>query len=200
MSNIYKSLALKTTKYYVKKSIISESKQDVYSYGFEILISNLVYTLIFIITAIITDTLLESAFFWFGFYILRTICGGYHAKSYLMCHILFFFNHVLFIFFLKFLSGEVLLLPQILITVSSFIVLIIGPVAHPNKPFIKGEKKRFRKISFCYAILLIVIFSIFVLFFNISTCDLVSSYAFGTFSATISLISAKILYKKGEGK
>lgn len=185
---------------FLKKQIINNKNKDVYLYGFEILISTLVYTLIFFFTALLTNTMLSSFVFWIGFYILRTLSGGYHAKSYLSCHVLFFINHIIFIITLYCIPNQYkALVAIIMIIISTLLVLLFSPVDHPNKPFINNEKQRFKILSNLY---IIGVSIIFVVLYVISVELLINysmSFAIGTLSAAISLLSAKIIYQK-EGK
>lgn len=196
MSNAYKELSCTLARFFVKKGTIKEEKREIYEYGFEILLSTIVYTVIFIGIAIVTDTLIPSLVFYTGFFIVRTIAGGYHAKTYISCHLLFMANHLLFIAVLK-LTPIALhtYIASGMIVISSLILLLFAPVAHPNKPFIKSEKERFRKYACIYAALLIIIFSIIANLISPQYVHYLLSYATGTFSAAISLASAKILYK-----
>lgn len=107
---MYKKIARSITDKFVKNGSIQQEKANVYTYGFEIIISTLVYTLIFIVTAIVSNTLFESLLFWMGFFIVRTIAGGYHASTYISCHILFFLTHCSFIAFIKLLPEALRLL------------------------------------------------------------------------------------------
>lgn len=177
--------------------MISSEKRDVYAYGFEILISTIVYTTIFLLTAFITDTFLLSIVFWIGFYIARTIAGGYHAKTYIACHLLFMCNHLLFIIMIKTHPTEFdSYIALGLFIVSAVALILFAPVAHPNKPFIKTEKKRFRILSLLHSIFIVVIGIIIFIIHNKTLNSCALSFAFGTFSAAVALIIAKQKYKK----
>lgn len=193
---MYKEFSEIAADHYIKHGIIKESKRDVYRYGFEVLLSTLVYTIIFIVTAIISNTFIESLIFWLGFFIVRTIAGGYHAKTYIACHLLFMTTHLLFISILKLSpAASHIYISLTMMMVSSVLLFLFAPVAHPNKPFIKSEKKRFRKYSCIYAILLLLVSAYTAILIPPKYVYYLLSYAIGTFSAAISLISAKILYK-----
>lgn len=195
--NLYKQLSTSATNFFIKNGTISTEKKDVYAYGFEILISTIVYTGIFLMTAFITDTFLLSIVFWIGFYIVRTIAGGYHAKTYIACHLLFMCNHLLFIIILKTRPTEFdSYIALGLFIVSAVTLILFAPVEHPNKPFIKTEKKRFRKLSCFYSIFVIIIGIIFLIINDITFNQCVLGFAFGTFSAATALTIAKLKYKK----
>lgn len=196
MSNAYKKLSCIMTNFFIQRGTISENKKEVYTYGFEVLLSTIVYTAVFIFIAIITETIVPSLVFYAGFFIVRTIAGGYHAKTYTFCHLLFTANHLAFIFILKLapIVSHIYIISA-MVVISSILLFIFAPVAHPNKPFVKSEKKRFRRYSCIYAALLIIVSGIIVVFISPNYVYYLLSYAIGTFSAAISLVSAKILYK-----
>ncbi|MBS5736427.1 MAG: DUF4314 domain-containing protein [Clostridiales bacterium] len=85
-----------------------------------------------------------------------------------------------------------------LFIVSTVAVILFAPVEHPNKPFIKTEKERFRKLSCFYSVFVIIIGIIFLIINDITFNPCVLSFAFGTFSAATALTIAKLKYKKEE--
>lgn len=190
---MYKKGARSITKQFIKHGSISEEKANVYAYGFEILISTIIYTIFFLITAAITGTLLESLLFWLGFFIVRTIAGGYHAKTYIFCHILFFLNHIAFIAILKLTPSSAITFLVLSLTLTSAICLFIfAPVDHPNKRFTENEQKKFRVGSLAYAFLTLIIISL-AFAFHFQNEGLYLGYSIGTFSATFSVVIAKII-------
>lgn len=150
--------------------------------------------------AIVTHTLLVSLIFWVGFFIVRTIAGGYHAKTYIACHMLFMLNHVMLIVTIKFFPPHAQNhMTFALALLSAILIFLFAPVDHPNKPFIKGEERRFRKFSCIYA-LLVLVFAFILYAFSILPSEYALSFATGTFSAAFALTGAKIQQKKEQKK
>jgi len=193
---LYKKLAAILTDKFIKTDVIEEQQREVYLYGFEMLISNIVYVFVFLILAILTQTILCSLLFGISFFITRSIAGGYHAATYSMCHLLSLLNQVLFILLVTLLSQELHPVASVVsILMSSGILLIFAPIDHPNKPFIKTERKRFRRMCCVYAYVIPVIVTALVLFATqLSTYIL--SFSLGIFSAAFALLSAKIQQTK----
>ena len=193
---MYRALAKKITNHFIKRNIISDKEEDIYSYGFEIMISSFVYLLIFLAVAILSNTIIASFAFWIGLFLIRKTAGGHHANSYTSCHILFLFNHIAFV-------AIALLLPRSTYTffnttwlaLSILLVFILAPVDHKNKPFINNEYKRFKLLSRLYCVVLLIIF-IFECLNVIPQNKIILAFSFGTFSATCSLVSGKIIRKK----
>ena len=80
---LYRKLAIKITDFFISKKTIDETKKAIYQYGFEMLISSLFYTLIFLAIAFLTDSFFESIIFWLGLFMIRKTAGGHHASSYI---------------------------------------------------------------------------------------------------------------------
>ena len=175
----------------ILKGIIEENKHDIYAYGFEILIAYLFYILYFSIISIITRTFFTSLSFLVGFVVLRNFAGGYHAATYKMCHILFALNHLIYIFAQHYIPTYMYIsvfITTVLISVIS--IWLLAPVDHENRPFSDSEFARFRKRSRSYTFGIISVTVVIILIPK--SYDLGFGYLFGTLSATISLIIAKI--------
>ena len=199
MFSIYRKCSHKATDFFIRHNIIKNDKRAVYDYGFEILISTLAYALVFILISFVTKTFLPSLTFIMGFFVVRTISGGYHANTYLKCHIISAINHIVFVVSYQCVpelwEKHVCL---VALLISSVFIIIFAPVDHPNKPFVKTEKKRFRILSIFYGGLLILIALISFLIIPKQLLSYLLSYVIGTLSATISIVVAKISLKKGK--
>ena len=191
---MYRKFANALTRFFVKKKVIPREAAEVYAYGFEILLSIIVYESIFILISIFTNTFIASIGFWISFFFIRTFCGGFHANSYLKCHLMFLANHLIFIFLYKyvFYTIDTLFISAALL-LCTVVVFFIAPVDHPNKPFLFNEYKKFKRKTHVYCIIL-VIFAFVNVFLHLEAWGW--GVGFGTLSATISLIFAKLLYKK----
>ena len=188
---MYNRMAQALTKKMVSNKIIDAAKFDVYAYGLEILIAYIGYFAVFYFIAFITKTVLESTVFCLGFIILRRFSGGFHASTYLRCHMLFAVNHLAFILLLKLLPTSIY--PALFISVPgiAFILIwIFAPVDHENRRFNNNEYSIFKKRSRIYAILVILLTLLFARFPQID--DLLISYLIGVFSATISIVAGYI--------
>ena len=164
-----------------------------YLYGFEVLISSIIYTTIYILVSIITKTVFPSICFFIGFYLIRSISGGFHANTYTACHILYFANHIAFIGIIKLTPYcAIKAVTSTLLIISSALILIFAPVDHPNKPFIKNEKKRFRLISTIYGILLLLVSALPFLINSELILNTLQYISIGSISAAVSLTIAKI--------
>lgn len=192
---MYGKIAQNVARYFTRKQIIDDANAEIYEYGFEILLSTIVYLTVFVVLSLMTDSMVYSLLFFLSFLIVRKTAGGYHASTYLRCHLLFFINHLLFIIGVNLYPLRYTPMTSIIVILTSAIlILIFAPVAHPNRPFIKTERMRFRKLSIGYAILLIFLaFPLSYFSMNIkSTNEYIFAFSFGLMSASISLLIEKI--------
>lgn len=145
LSKIAKNVAY----FFINHGIIQKDDEEVYIYGFELLISEIINWLICIVIAVVTDKILETVFYMVAFMQLRETIGGFHAKSQWGCVIISTVVYVLCL-------GVAYITPSRLFVAFSMIgvlihmglVFFIAPVAHPNKPFGSlREKQVFRKRS-----------------------------------------------------
>ena len=193
---MYKAISNSITNMLIKKNLIPIENKEIYLYGFEIITSSIVYALIFLISALITSTLLSSLVFFVGFYFIRKFCGGFHADTYLKCHIMTAVTHYLAILLILFFPKTLLLsFSSTSLYCCSLLIFMFAPVDHKNKRFIKNEYRNFKVKACSYACIIIVLITIYLL--NKTNLESFNIYLFafsiGTLSATISMLSAKII-------
>lgn len=191
MNRLYEKAAKKITDFFIKKSVIKDSDREVYEYGYELILSQSIYIIIMIAISVIFHALVESLIFFIGFYIYRKIAGGYHANTYLKCHILFAVNQLLFLTVLHLYPASyryVLILAICIIAVV--ITFFAAPIDHPNKPFDKKEFQKYKKLSrfFCIALIPFVVI-VMCLDKNNIYCF---CFSIGILSANMSLLYAYI--------
>lgn len=193
---MYKKLANLLTELFLSKNLILEDKKEIYLYGFELIASMIVYAIIFLFCALITSTLYTSIVFFLGFYLVRKFCGGFHANTHLMCNFMTTFTHLIAIaFLLWFPSLYRNIFNTITLLCCALLILLFAPVDHKNKKFIKNEYQNFKIKSCIYScfILVIAIFNIIEIHLLIHKDIFIFAYSLGTLSATISMLSAKII-------
>ncbi len=94
---MYNLMSKKLTDLFILKKIIKEEERNIYIYCFEVIISSFIYLVLFFTIAIVFKCLLQSILFLTGFWIIRSVAGGYHAKTYAKCHALFISNQIFMI-------------------------------------------------------------------------------------------------------
>lgn len=158
---MYQAVAKKIVNFLVRKEIIKEEEKEIYTYGYEVVIAQSVYILLMIVIACVCSSLIETILFFIGFYVYRSVAGGYHAKTYLKCHMIFALNQILFTIMLhSFLDDRRYVFILLTCVAVITITLICAPIDHPNKPFTSKEKRKFRKwshsVSIAFVTLMII--------------------------------------------
>lgn len=149
----------------LKQSNIKYDEQDLYQYGFFILLSQILYLIIACIIGVLLGTFFESIIFYIAFQFIRRYAGGYHASTEMRCEILSSLSIlacVVVIRLSKTYDFQIALL--VISAVSAVCIAVLCPLDTPEKPLSENEFKYFRKISWLIlsVISLVVIISYFV--------------------------------------
>lgn len=141
---------------------------DIYRYGIELLVSTLINLALITIIGILINDIACSLVFLLGFIPIRSFCGGYHAKSYLKCNIVFSLSFVICclcsnLMIFAFTKNYLLIIEIALIALSFPSILIFAPVKNANKIVSSNEAKKYKKISI-------------IIFFCISGIGLITTY------------------------
>ena len=186
-----KELSNKITKKLVDINIIDVADSELYEYGFwqgGVLFLNFL-TVIFL--GILSNMLLESIIFLVFYGTLRTIAGGYHARTQHACYILSVLLMIVVLTILKTFPWNTIIC-CILTVLSISIIFILAPVQDENKLLDETEKKIFKKLS--RVISLLYRLTIFLLFlFNKN--ELAYCVVISLFTLTIMLVLGKIRNK-----
>lgn len=128
-------LAENTACFFVDRNIIRSDEKDIYAYGMELLISAVLNTLLILLLAILTRTIIPTAVFTVVFLTLRKYLGGYHARTHLGClGILLCVMTGVYIAYMavpSFLYRGIMFCTTLIGMMS---IEIYAPVRHPNKP------------------------------------------------------------------
>ena len=80
-----RKITARIVRFFIESKVIDETDQEIYEYGLEILIENVMLTVFLLLFGVMIGKGIETCIFLFSFCWLRRFCGGYHAKM-LMCH------------------------------------------------------------------------------------------------------------------
>ena len=188
---VLKELSNKITKKLVDINIIEEADSELYEYGFwqgGVLFFNF---LTVVLLGIIFNVLLESIIFLIFYGLLRTIAGGYHARTQHACYILSIILIIVVLTILKTFPSNTILC-CILTILSISVIFILAPVQDENKLLDETEKRLFKKLSRVISLIYgLIIFLLFL--FNKN--DLAYCVVISLFTLTIMLILGKIRNK-----
>ncbi|MBE6835469.1 MAG: hypothetical protein E7515_04370 [Ruminococcaceae bacterium] len=170
---------------------IAETEIDLYSYGFFVLISQILLFLVTIIIGFILSCALESVIFFISFQSIRKFAGGYHASTETRCELLSTLSILICVVLIRLSQiynyNAVLLF---LTACSACCIFISCPLDTPEKPLSDDEFVHFRKIT--HIILLAISAAI--------TLSFVFKLYFIMYPACLSLILESILLLVGKIK
>ena len=185
-------LSEKISSLFIIHGVIKQEDKEVYSYSFEILLSNLLNLIAICVISIITKTIIETAFYLLAFMPLRQLAGGYHAKNHRRCFLIMMCIYASFLLIVKFLTLQYsFILVAANLAASIALIFKFSPMDDPNKPLSEKEISMFKRQS-RIAILAYTVFAILTFILN-ETWAL--SMSLGMVSVALSLLASAIKRK-----
>lgn len=140
---------------FLNKNIINEDELPVYQYGMQVLICNIAGMLTVLIVGILISRLVESIIFITIYTTLRIYTGGYHARTPLVCNIVFLGTYLVTVMLeaLKVNNSVV----WIMYLLSCLIILRFSPIENVNKELDEKDKEIYRNKSLIISTLLLMI-------------------------------------------
>ena len=156
---MYKKFSQKITEKFVTFGIISKEDYEVYKYGFELLIALLSTTIIIFLISLFIGKFIETILYLVGFFSVRAICGGYHAKHHYTCFITTISSYFLFLLLnICFSSKPYLNLAVGVMTIfSSISIIAFAPIEHPYNPMTEYRKNKNRLLSLLLSVIICLI-------------------------------------------
>lgn len=185
-------IAKKLADYIFEKGIITEDLIDIYQYGFQCFLELSVSTLCSIIIALFLDMLSECIFFFLLFIPMRSFGGGIHMKTYFACFIGSCFILASTMLAVKYLTIP-LLITFILYIFTAILILIMGPVDHPNREVDAQDNRTFIKRTH-FTMLISFLLALFFIFTQNTRYMFLQAIVF-SFLFTTSLIG-RLIYKQ----
>lgn len=141
--------------FFLKKNIINEDELPVYQYGMQVLICNIAGMLTVLIVGILISRLVESIIFITIYATLRIYTGGYHARTPLVCNIVFLGTYLVTVMLeaLKVNNSVV----WIMYLLSCLIILRFSPIENVNKELDDRDKEIYRNKSLIISTLLLML-------------------------------------------
>lgn len=185
-------LAKKLTNYIYKKKIIAEELIEIYQYGFQCFLELSVSTICSIIIALFLGMLPECLFFFLLFIPMRSYGGGLHMKTYFACFIGSCFILTISLLAVKYLTISIPI-SFALYLFAAILILVIGPVDHPNREVDAQENRTFIKRTY-FTMLISFFLALFFIFTQNTRYMFLQAIVFVFISAT-SLIGC-LIYKQ----
>ena len=173
----------------IKSGIINDASHDVYTYGFELLISTLINILIIALISVTFGLYFHWILFLAAFVPLRTTAGGYHASSHAKCIISGTVLFTLLLLLCK-LQSNWQVLDLLFASMTLLTIILFSPVEADNKKLTRKRNKKNRTASITFGIMNLIVAVVTLL--KLELAVLLSCYYLGVFAAGISMLVVKI--------
>ncbi len=163
INNLSKSITARL----LSNGSISKDEQELYTYGFFMIFSHIMYLVLACTFGFLLDCFIESIVFYVAFQSIRIYAGGYHASTETRCEIMSALSLFVCIFVIRLAKIYNLQTELFIIEIfSSVLILLFSPLDTPEKPLSKKEIKHFRKITWIVVtvITLVIVISYFLNF------------------------------------
>lgn len=134
--------------FFVKRGAIEKEDKDIYIYGSELLISEIICTLLVVVISLCTGKFIETVIYLWSYIMLRVYAGGYHASSHRNCITIFNLCYIGVLCIVEALRYfDILKLLDIVTFIATIIIFSMAPIEDLRKPLDKEEKYIYRKKS-----------------------------------------------------
>lgn len=182
--------SVKLTDVFFAKQNINEEERELYTYGFFMFLSHLMYLILASFFGVLFGVFVESIIFYVLFQFIRRNAGGYHATTETRCEILstlLIFSSIALIKFLALYNfGNVLICMTL---VSAIIIFLICPLDTLEKPLSRKEFTFFKKKT---RIGLIAMFLIAVISYSLNGNSLFFPCCISIIAESVLIIAGKI--------
>lgn len=147
---MFHKLADSTASFFLDSIKEKQLEKSVIVYGLEVLISSTVNIIIALVISILFHNFIEVIIFLLFYCPMRQYTGGYHAKNYGLCTLVFTFMILTIntLDFVGFFDWNMRLISVAMMVYSIFIIMRFAPIMNENKILSKEEvivyKKRAR--------------------------------------------------------
>ena len=135
---------------------------EIYIYGFELLVSSIIETVVIILIGCLIGNLVETILFLISFSSIRLFSGGYHANSYLKCFVVTMISYELILIMTDMLSclsvNKIIFIALIIFVLSIVLFIKNCPVNSKGKTIFNPKKqKKLSIIALCINITFAVV-------------------------------------------
>ena len=126
------NLSTKITAFLIEQNIVSKKNKEVYEYGFDLLIADFINFSTILLIGVLCCRPWPTVLYLTIFVGLRSVCGGYHAKTHLKCHVCTIGVYIGFLVLLHTLGdqGIMLLWGD---CIAAIPIILFAPITHANK-------------------------------------------------------------------
>ena len=149
-------LSAKITAFLITQNIVPAKDREIYEYGFDLLIADFINFSVILLIGFSLKRLSETISYLAIFVGLRSVCGGYHAKTHLKCHICTIGAYIVFLL-LQYMFKTCTVVILGISCVMSIPIILFAPITHANKPLSVSAYRRNRAASIIITIGLLLL-------------------------------------------
>lgn len=187
-----KKYANAITSFLLEENIITEENWEIYQFGTEKIIRNVIFILVISLISTIFNVWLETVGILIGFVPLRKIAGGYHSKTLLSCSLLTFSIYIFNLIIISVIKNDISIQAYVMLClVAMILIFIFAPVDNMNFLFTISMESKRRKYGRIIVLTITLISSYFV-FIQGKVNVLSLSTMIGVFTVSISIFIGNI--------
>lgn len=133
------------TDFYVRKAYVPEDKREIYSYGFKLIIADIINFSIVMLLGAVFGQFIESIIFLITLCGIRQFSGGFHAKTFWLCRLSMLITFLCVEVISYLLSGSQFSNVGVIGLINAaavMIIAILSPIKHPSKSLTEQQRKK----------------------------------------------------------
>lgn len=140
-------LSEKVTICLIKEKIIRAEERDVYRYGVELCISQLIATFLIFGIGALLGYFVETLIYYIIYTFLRLYAGGFHASCYRNCNFIYLAVYIVIIIFIEYLEKNAIVIPLFIgLMIANYIIVLLAPIPDINKKLEPQEYIRYGNV------------------------------------------------------
>lgn len=141
------NLSNNITTFFIKKMIITNKEKDICCYGMEVILSTIIGFGVILVLSCILGKLSFGIFYLIYIVPIRMSVGGYHAKSYFKCNIIFAIFFVLAFLLCENQTVQGFKVLAYINLVSVFFIMRYAPLENENKKLSDSKKNIYKHVN-----------------------------------------------------
>lgn len=142
-----RNISMKITDIMYGRNLLKSDELDMFCYGMEIIISSIINVGMIIAISLTTRKLMFGIIFLLFIVPIRMITGGFHAKTYICCSLVFSVSFVLALLFNEYFSENYYKYIGLINCISSICYFRFSPMENRFKPLTDFQIKTFKTAS-----------------------------------------------------
>ena len=140
-------IATKLTAHMIKEKIVPAEDEEIYVYGWSLILSHAGSFLTMFLVAALTGEVLGTLIFLAAMIPLRSYAGGFHADTYFKCFLLSMSGYAIALAVALLWPIHVYGWTLMLLLFSVLVTFSVAPVDHPNKPLKEIRRWQHKVVS-----------------------------------------------------